>query len=172
MPERHPLVKDMAGQVFGKLTVLEWAGTDHRRYALWSCECECGNIVVLPGGDLRSGNTKSCGCTQSMPSVPMSLPDAFDARVIRTDGDACWGWRGSFMTNGYTRISQADGDKRITILGHRLSYEIHVGPIPDGLVIDHLCRNRGCTNPKHLEPVTNEENISRGWDARKEQANV
>lgn len=48
------------------------------------------------------------------------------------------------------------------ILAHRFSYETFVGPIPEGLVIDHLCRNTLCVNPKHLEPVTNTTNVMRG----------
>lgn len=51
-------------------------------------------------------------------------------------------------------------NKRSTT-AHRAVYEILVGKIPDGLQIDHLCRNRGCVNPLHLEPVTREENLSR-----------
>lgn len=48
------------------------------------------------------------------------------------------------------------------LLAHRASYEFIVGPIPDGLVIDHLCRNTSCVHPGHLEPVTHAENIRRG----------
>jgi hypothetical protein len=63
------------------------------------------------------------------------------------------------LPTGYGHIGTRDGGH---VQAHRLSYEIHKGPIPDGLVIDHLCRVRACVNPEHLEPVTHHENIARG----------
>jgi HNH endonuclease len=53
---------------------------------------------------------------------------------------------------------------------HRVAYEMWFGPIPDGLVIDHLCRNRACVNPAHMEPVTHRENLLRGTGASARQA--
>lgn len=57
--------KDMTGKRFGKLTVIERAGTDKFGKATWLCKCDCGNEVIVPGGNLRSGNTTSCGCAFS-----------------------------------------------------------------------------------------------------------
>lgn len=71
---------------------------------------------------------------------------------------ACWLSDRAAQPNGYTKI----GVRGRTWLTHRLAYEVMVGPIPDGLVIDHLCRQRACVNPDHLEPVTNRENLLRG----------
>jgi hypothetical protein len=70
----------------------------------------------------------------------------------------CWMWQRHIMATGYGQISI--GKRRI--LSHRFSYEAFVGPIPNGLQVDHLCRVRACCNPSHLEPVTQRENLLRG----------
>lgn len=57
-------VIDLTGQKFGRLTVLAQAGRNKRRYILWSCKCDCGNVIVACGSDIKSGHTKSCGCTR------------------------------------------------------------------------------------------------------------
>ena len=70
----------------------------------------------------------------------------------------CWAWRASPDGAGYGHFKV--GDRRVG--AHRFAYEAFVAPIPEGLVIDHLCRNKLCVNPLHLEPVTNRENLDRG----------
>jgi hypothetical protein len=94
-----------------------------------------------------------------------SVRDRFESKVIKGAPGECWGWRGAhFQQNGYALFSirtVVDLKWRPTT-AHRIAYELYVGPIPDGLVIDHLCRNRGCVNPEHLEPVTRGENVRRG----------
>jgi excisionase family DNA binding protein len=72
--------------------------------------------------------------------------------------DGCWTWTGPLLPNGYAQTSHFGQSKYV----HRLSWEKANGPIPDGLVVDHLCRNRACLNPEHLEVVSNWENLRRG----------
>jgi hypothetical protein len=76
----------------------------------------------------------------------------------------CWEYDGQLSHNGYGRhdswANRQLGLPR-TVATHRAAYEVIVGLIPDGLDLDHLCRNRACYNPWHLEPVTRKENIQR-----------
>lgn len=82
----------------------------------------------------------------------------FWAKVDRRAGEDCWDWRAFTSADGYGRVWW-NGRPHVA---HRIAYEISVGPIPDGLTIDHLCRNTLCCNPAHLEAVTSEENVRRG----------
>lgn len=81
-------------------------------------------------------------------------------RILRNvvEVDGCWIWQGA-TTNGYGRISDGMGKVGLT---HRIAYEHLVGPIPDGLVIDHLCRNTRCCNPECLQAVPSQVNTLRG----------
>lgn len=75
----------------------------------------------------------------------------------------CWEWLASATGNGYGRIMMTREAKvHRSSLAHRVAYEEWVGPIPEGMQIDHLCRNTICCNPEHLEPVTPQENLRRG----------
>jgi len=73
----------------------------------------------------------------------------------------CWIWPGA-KSRGYGVASLSINKKPKTFYAHRLAYERLKGPIPDGMQIDHLCRNRACFNPAHLEAVTQQVNIARG----------
>jgi hypothetical protein len=75
---------------------------------------------------------------------------------------SCWLWTGSFDSGGYGRLRI--GQRKYS-LAHRFSYQLFVGPVPEGLHLDHLCRVRSYVNPEHLEPVTRKENILRGMGA-------
>ncbi len=72
----------------------------------------------------------------------------------RPDLGPCWVWTGNLFPNGYGKF----GVYYRHVLTHRFSYTLLVGEIPKGLVLDHLCRNRACLNPSHLEPKTQREN--------------
>lgn len=80
---------------------------------------------------------------------------------VRHDESGCWLWTGALDGQGYGQIWAPVG-KNQPLRAHRVAFEVFRGPIPDGLVIDHLCRVRSCINPAHLEPVTTRENLLRG----------
>ena len=112
--------------------------------------------------------------TPRPPSPPTSSPETTEimcarksveeciwARVDKTD--TCWLWTGPLDRHGYGKCSAgAAKTGQWWRLAHRVVYELENGPIPEGLVLDHLCRVRNCVNPAHLEPVTIGENDARG----------
>lgn len=80
------------------------------------------------------------------------------------DEHGCWVWQASLDKDGYALFNDQNYK---TVRAHRFSYEITFQKIAAGMVIDHLCKNRRCVNPEHLEPVTNKENILRGDRVKK-----
>ncbi|MFF4738791.1 HNH endonuclease signature motif containing protein [Streptomyces sp. NPDC001262] len=82
--------------------------------------------------------------------------DRFLAKVAK--GDGCWTWKASVRANGYGQVRVGARVRS----AHRVAYELAYGQIPPGLVIDHLCRNRRCVRPSHLDAVTQRTNVLRG----------
>lgn len=89
----------------------------------------------------------------------MEIPEKVWAKVEQNE-NGCWMWKGLCDKKGYGRVTDA-GRLRVA---HRYFYTKVVGPIPEGLVIDHLCYEPGCVNPAHLEAVTGLENARRQRD--------
>lgn len=101
--------------------------------------------IVSPGTDHRD---------RLLAKVDRSGP----IMTVRPDLGPCWIWMGKPSTFGYGRMGGHQGD---AVAVHRVSYEVFVGPIPEGYEVDHLCRNKMCCNPDHLEAVTKAENNRR-----------
>lgn len=98
------------------------------------------------------------------PRAPVDRAALFYAKVRKGRGrNACWLWTGSQNGTGYGSFHiRLPNGGRTMALAHRWAYEHEVGPIPEGLTLDHLCRVPLCVRVTHLEPVTNAENIRRG----------
>ncbi|MGN6757145.1 MAG: HNH endonuclease [Thermomicrobiales bacterium] len=102
-------------------------------------------------------------CIGGLPMRSQYTPkqcDRFWGKVDRRGPNDCWEWQACRNQSGYGIFSVSSSQR--TARAHRVAYEIEYGPIPAGLVLDHLCRNRACCNPSHMEVVTRGENCRRG----------
>ena len=86
-------------------------------------------------------------------------------KFVEKTSDGCWLWTGYIDPQGYG--SFRPGGMVRSNKAHRVGYQLLVGPVAPGLSLDHLCRNRGCVNPDHLQPVTPQENTDRGASAKR-----
>ena len=87
--------------------------------------------------------------------------ERLDVYMMPEPNSGCWLWTGTLSGSGYGQFQLSPVTKK-KAQAHRASYEYFVGPIPEGMQIDHLCRVRCCVNPAHLELVTQSENTRRG----------
>jgi hypothetical protein len=109
------------------------------------CACGCGRLAKI-GRNYVKGHK------------PQTPEGRVMARVS-VDAHGCWIFNGARTTAGYGHLNIGAGSWAMT---HVITYEHHIGAVPRGLELDHLCRVRACCNPAHLEPVTHTENVRRG----------
>jgi hypothetical protein len=149
---------DLTGQQFGRLTVVGVAPGRRRNdgtlRSFSRCRCACGSQEIeVSTCALRAGTRKSCGC------LHLECTPVLERILYRIAYDhGCWTWTTGTTPAGYATINV----RGKTFYVHRFMYELERGPIPPGLELDHLCRNRACCNPLHLEAVSRSENIVRG----------
>lgn len=93
-----------------------------------------------------------------MDAISPTMTARFWPKVDKTEG--CWTWTAGRDRKGYGRVSNGHG--RSPLLAHRVAWTLTHGAIPEGMQLDHLCRNPACVNPAHLEVVDNRENTLRG----------
>lgn len=119
------------------------------------CECGCGQTTgISASSNPRIGIVRGKPARFVRGHYSLMGPVAFWSNVPdHLPGDVCWPWQGRSNADGYGRWGKR--------LAYHVLYETLVGPVPDGLQLDHLCRNRICVNPAHLEPVTQRENCLR-----------
>jgi hypothetical protein len=127
------------------------AFTAHRKKAYRCRPCDARRVREW-------GAKKAAGLTGSARVNDLS---SLKSRTLVT-ADGCWEWQGKVIYSGYGEAHYQNRQMQ----AHRAMWLASGRPIPNGLQLDHLCRNRRCCNPDHLEPVTCAENIRRGWAAR------
>lgn len=142
-----PAARERSGADTTEVAVMQPQGTSQRVCP----ECEQDFVPKKVGQRYCS---KIC---VSRSAALQSVPDRLWSKVNKGAPHGCWEWTGT-TARGYGYMS-VDGKPRPV---HRIAYELVIGPIPVNRVLDHLCRNRRCCNPDHLEPVTEAENILRG----------
>lgn len=132
---------------------------------------QCGRIFAIK--PYRAGTAKYCSpkCRGQFRGAARVRPldERFWEKVIVRGEGECWSWTGATQYGGYGVLG-SHGKRGKLVRAHRLSYEIHNGPIPEGMVIRHSCDNPACTNPRHLAVGTYRQNIQDAMERNRVRA--
>ncbi len=155
-----PTIKDLRGQKFGRLTVIEFAGLNKDKKSLWKCQCECEKktIKIYMGHSLKIGHAKGCGCIKQ--PGPIEADQIIREKLLghSTRKGDCLEWQKYIPENGYHYGMLYYHKTKKYHAVHRLSYMVFKGDIPSGMCVLHSCDNRFCIEPKHLRIGTKKDN--------------
>jgi hypothetical protein len=142
----HKAVNPLTGRRFGKLLVLERAGSDKDHRALWLCACECGERKVVSGKSLTSGNTTTCGCGKQLAMATARAARRPPHPAARKRAYSIWGGMLSRCSDPKNPQFKNYGGRGITVCAQWLEFECFLADMglpPDGLSIDRVDNDRG-----------------------------
>lgn len=146
-------LENFVGKKYHWLTIIgvtEYDKVKQCRFLI--AKCKCGNIIKTNTTKLNKPKHPSCGCWEGSFD---RYKVGFEEKIEKSPN--CWIWTGCVDNNGYGVYGRREkGKQRIT---HRVAYELYKGKIPDGMVVRHLCHNKLCVNPDHLELGTYQDNM-------------
>lgn len=128
---------------------------------------QCGKAYKVKPCVAPSSRCCSRQCKHAYQRSSSDALARFGTKYVVEQG-GCWVWTGYRNAGGYARFTAVSTDG--PMFAYRFAYEQRFGPVPSGLQLDHLCRNKACVNPEHLEPVTQAENIRRAAAAKRKAA--